>query len=225
METFLVDTVPQLLQNISFSTFLSVFVAGLLTSVSPCILAIVPVIIGYIGGYGQASRFKGFSLSLFFVLGMSITFAVLGILAVSVRNIFGALGMVWYLVAGGISVFMGLNLLKIWRMKLPGLKAAPPRLGGFRGLYRRVVFRNCGLTLCHSCSGGYTCHCGLNGNVSLGGGLLFLWIGTWYALNLGGNLYRIIKKHKTFQKYSQIVNYFSGTVLVLVGLYFIYLAT
>jgi cytochrome c-type biogenesis protein len=190
-------------------------------------LAIVPVIIGYIGGYGQASRFKGFSLSLFFVLGMSITFAVLGILAVSVRNIFGALGMVWYLVAGGISVFMGLNLLKIWRMKLPGLKAAPPRLGGFFGafivgLFFGIVASPCATPVLVA----ILAIVASTGNVSLGGGLLFFYgLGHGMPLILAGTFTGLLKSIKTFQKYSQIVNYFSGTVLVLVGLYFIYLAT
>jgi cytochrome c-type biogenesis protein len=66
MEAFLHETIPQLLQNISLITFMAVYVAGLLTSISPCTLAIIPVMIGYIGGYGHPSRFKGFFLSLLF---------------------------------------------------------------------------------------------------------------------------------------------------------------
>lgn len=54
------------------------FVAGLLASVSPCILPLVPLNVALIGAAG-ASRRESISLSLRFVLGASVALAVLGL--------------------------------------------------------------------------------------------------------------------------------------------------
>lgn len=227
METFLNETIPLLLQNISLVTFIAVYIAGLLTSISPCILAIIPVMIGYIGGYGHSSRFKGFFLSLFFVLGMSFTFAILGILAVAFRNIFGAVGMVWYFVIGGISILMGLNLFKVWQMRLPGIRIVPPRLGGFLGAFIvglcfGIVASPCATPVLVAILALVTS----SANIWLGGLLLFCYgLGHGMPLILAGTFTGFIKSLKAFQKNAQYINYFSGTVLILVGLYFIYLAS
>lgn len=227
MEAFLHETIPQLLQNISLITFMAVYVAGLLTSISPCTLAIIPVMIGYIGGYGHPSRFKGFFLSLFFVLGMSLTFALLGILAVGLRNIFGAVGMVWYFIIGGICILMGLNLLQVWQMRLPVLKIVPPRLGGYFGalvvgLFFGIVASPCATPVLVAILAMVTS----TANIFLGGLLLFFYgLGHGVPLILAGTFTGLLKSIKGCQKNAQYVSYVSGIILVLIGLYFIYLAS
>ena len=56
------------------------FLGGLVASISPCSLAMLPIIIGYIGGYSDAKPIKTFIQMLFFVFGTAIVFSVIGII-------------------------------------------------------------------------------------------------------------------------------------------------
>ncbi len=47
----------------------------LVSGLSPCTLPTVVFVAGYVGGYSQISRIRGFVISLAFVLGLSLTFA------------------------------------------------------------------------------------------------------------------------------------------------------
>lgn len=227
METFLNETIPYMLRDISLVTFIAVYLAGLLTSMSPCILSMIPVMVGYIGGFGQPSKIKGFFLALFFVLGMSVTFALLGIAAVVFSTIFGKVGTLWYLIIGGISILMGLNLWQVWQMRLPGLKIVPPRLGGFFGaflvgLFFGIVASPCATPVLVAILAMVTS----TSNTFLGGLLLFTYgLGHGMPLLLAGTFTGFVKGIKAFQKNAQYINYFSGTILMIIGLYFIYLAT
>lgn len=55
--------------------------AGILTSVTPCALTSVPLVIGYVGGTGQRDAKRAFKLSVVFSIGMAATFTILGTMA------------------------------------------------------------------------------------------------------------------------------------------------
>lgn len=52
-------------------------IAGVLTSVSPCSLSTIPLIIGYVGGTGN-DNLKSLQIIAGFACGMAITFTALG---------------------------------------------------------------------------------------------------------------------------------------------------
>ena len=56
------------------------FFGGLVASISPCSLAMLPIIIGYIGGYSKEKPLKTFLQMLFFVFGTAIVFSIIGII-------------------------------------------------------------------------------------------------------------------------------------------------
>ncbi len=61
-------------------TLMSFIGLGLLLAFTPCVLPMIPILSGIIIGHGtQLTTFKGFLLSLSYVLGMSLTYAVFGI--------------------------------------------------------------------------------------------------------------------------------------------------
>ena len=64
-------------------------IAGIITSVTPCALSNVPLIIGYVGGTGQKDTKKAFKLSVTFAVGTAITFTTLGIIASSAGKLIG----------------------------------------------------------------------------------------------------------------------------------------
>lgn len=88
----------------------SAFVAGALTSASPCVLAAVPITVGFVGSQAQNRR-EAMALSVTFVAGMTMAFAALGLAAARLGMFFGDLGGTWTMMVGAIVVVVGLWLL------------------------------------------------------------------------------------------------------------------
>lgn len=84
--------------------------AGVLTSVTPCSLSSVPLVVAYVGGTGRKDPKTAFRYSLVFALGTAITFTALGAAASLLGKLlnFGAGGW-WYLVLGGLMILMALQ--------------------------------------------------------------------------------------------------------------------
>ena len=62
--------------------------AGILTSFTPCVYPVIPITIGYIGTRAAESKGKGFLLSLSYVLGIAVTYSVLGGIAALTGKLF-----------------------------------------------------------------------------------------------------------------------------------------
>lgn len=103
--------------------FLAVFAAGILVSFTPCIYPIIPITIGVIGSSGAGSRFKGFILSFFYVLGIATMYAGLGAFAALTGRLFGEIGSSpWaYIVVANICIFLSLVLFEVIPFKIPGV--------------------------------------------------------------------------------------------------------
>ena len=84
--------------------------AGVLTSVTPCSLSTVPLVVAYVGGIGRKDPKIAFRYSLVFALGMAITFTALGATASLLGKLlnFGTSGW-WYLILGALMILMALQ--------------------------------------------------------------------------------------------------------------------
>ncbi|GAB4149336.1 MAG: cytochrome c biogenesis protein CcdA [Cyanobacteria bacterium J069] len=96
-----------------------IFGAGLLTSLTPCMLSMLPITIGYIGGYEAKSRWQAAAQSTWFSLGLATTLAALGIVAAIAGRIYGQVGLGLPIVVSVIAILMGLNLLEALPLRLP----------------------------------------------------------------------------------------------------------
>ncbi|QYO64488.1 cytochrome c biogenesis CcdA family protein [Leptolyngbya sp. 7M] len=65
-----------------------IFGAGLLTSLTPCMISMLPITIGYIGGYEAKTRWQAAIQSTWFALGLATTLAGLGIIAAIVGKVY-----------------------------------------------------------------------------------------------------------------------------------------
>jgi cytochrome c-type biogenesis protein len=84
--------------------------AGLLTSVTPCSLSSVPLVVAYVGGSGRKEPAAAFRFSVVFAFGMAVTFTALGAGASLLGKLlnFGTGGW-WYLALGGLMILMALQ--------------------------------------------------------------------------------------------------------------------
>ena len=96
-----------------FTVFL-VFSAGLLTSLGPCSLSLLPITIAYIGGTNK-NQFKLISFS----LGVVLSLVILGALSGFLGRIYGQIPSYYTSIVALIAIIMGLNLLGILKFQLP----------------------------------------------------------------------------------------------------------
>lgn len=77
------------------------FAGGVLTSASPCVLAAIPVAVGFVGGQAQQPA-RAWSMSVSFVLGMNVSLVLMGIAAARLGVLMGALPGPWHLAVGAV---------------------------------------------------------------------------------------------------------------------------
>ncbi|MGE5657971.1 MAG: cytochrome c biogenesis protein CcdA [Actinomycetota bacterium] len=105
--------------ELSWLSIVVIFLAGLLTSLTPCMLSMLPLTIGYIGGYEAKSRLQAAAQSTWFCLGLATTLAGLGILASYAGQVYGKIGFGLPIIVSIVAILMGLNLLEALPLQLP----------------------------------------------------------------------------------------------------------
>ena len=100
------------------STLAVVFAGGLLTSLGPCSLSLLPVTLAYLAGF-EAERQRPWQRSLAFAAGIVGALVILGLASGLLGRIYGQIpGLVPTAVAV-LALVMGLNLLGLLRIPLP----------------------------------------------------------------------------------------------------------
>jgi cytochrome c-type biogenesis protein len=101
----------------------TMFGAGLLTSLTPCIYPMIPITAGIISGTAgvNATRGRVVSLTLAYVAGLALLYALLGLLAGMTGTLFGTVSAnPWArLVTGNLLLLFGLGMLDVFRFGAP----------------------------------------------------------------------------------------------------------
>jgi cytochrome c-type biogenesis protein len=137
--TFL-DNIEQIVAVYPLLAFGAVFLAGVVSSASPCVLATIPLVVGFVGGYADGSRWKAFRYSLAFILGLSLTFTAFGAAAGLLGTMFGTVGGWWYIAAGIVALVMGGQMMGLYEIRLPIRRDYKPKRGGVIGSFLLGLF-------------------------------------------------------------------------------------
>jgi cytochrome c-type biogenesis protein len=113
------NLVANQLTHLTFVSVGVIFLTGLLTSLTPCMLSMLPITIGYIGGYETKNRLEAAAQSAWFSLGLATTLAALGIAAATLGKVYGQVGIGLPILVSAIAILMGLNLLEALPIQLP----------------------------------------------------------------------------------------------------------
>ncbi|WP_218082630.1 cytochrome c biogenesis CcdA family protein [Anthocerotibacter panamensis] len=136
-ERYLTDLVTSQLSQVTPLSVGIVFLAGLLTSFSPCILSMLPITIGYLAGKSKDTQTPRQNLlrALSFILGLALTLTTLGLVAGWIGTVYGKLplGGTFFVVMGLVAVYLGLVQLEVLQFRwpeIPGLAdyEPPPNL-------------------------------------------------------------------------------------------------
>jgi cytochrome c biogenesis protein CcdA len=108
------------------------FVGGALTAMNPCVLVMVPLLIGFIGGMDEdMTAWKSFLFTLVFILGFSVELAVLFTVGLAAAPFLQSEYMVY--VVAAICVLLGLHFMDLVHIPLPISQDKLPKFTGFLG--------------------------------------------------------------------------------------------
>jgi cytochrome c-type biogenesis protein len=219
--------IAQLIQHSPWLAIVAVFLGGVMTASNPCVLAMIPLMIGLVAGkQGTTSLKKTFFFSLFFVLGLAVTFTMLGLISALMGRMFGNIGRFWKYAVAAVCLVMGAHLLGIFKFNfaIPKLlgKIREGGLGAFLlGLLFGVVSTPCAVPVLAV----LLAFVANKGNVVYGGFLLFIYaLGHSLLILIAGTSMGAAKRlieSKGLNKASRILQKAAGIIIILIGIYFL----
>lgn len=117
---------------------LAALLGGLLTSASPCVLAAVPVAVGFVGGQAGSPR-RAWALSLGFVAGMNAALLAMGLLAARLCLLMGSLPGPWLVAVGALIIVMAVWMWRVQSSCAIGLPAVLQQRLARTGLWGAMV--------------------------------------------------------------------------------------
>jgi cytochrome c biogenesis protein CcdA len=205
-----------------------VFVGGLLTALNPCVLASIPLAIGFVGGYATG-RSKGYALllALFLFLGIAAAFTVLGVVASLAGTLFGTTSKFWPVLIVIVCLVMGSQILLFPNFEIPMPRGFTPKAGGILGAFllgalTGVIATPCAMPVLAV----VLTYVASKGNILYGGLLLFTYaLGHSVLVLAAGSSMGIAEamvNSKGLKRASVILKKASGVLLLLVAAYFLY---
>jgi cytochrome c-type biogenesis protein len=207
------------------------FLAGLASFLSPCVFALVPAYIGYLGGRtaasakgGKANQWIAFSHGLAFVLGFSLVFIALGVATSAIGSLLYD-ARVWLARIGGVVVIIfGLHMTGI--IRIPFLEydlrpqSAPDRKRGYLASFLMGIFFSAGWSPCVGPILGTILTLSLSGGSVLQGVILLSAYSLGLAIPFLVASLEIGLVTTALQRYGKVMHYVEvgmGVVLILVG--------
>lgn len=139
------NSVDSIFSGSLFLSFILIFAGGLALNLTPCVYPLIPITLGYFGGQSESKTSKLFLLSVLYVLGMAITYSLIGVITALSGSMFGAL-LQNPLVLIGIAlvlVSLSLSMFGLYEFQLPASWMA--KFGAARSGYFGALFM--GLTM------------------------------------------------------------------------------
>ncbi|GBO54688.1 hypothetical protein APA_2739 [Pseudanabaena sp. lw0831] len=195
------------------------FIGGLIASVSPCILAMLPINLIYIGTRNITSRRDAFIKAGLFVLGNVLVLGLFGLVSA-----FAAAVIVEYrghvnVVVGTIIFVMGLGLLGLIKIPLPNINVDGSNFGPFGvGLTFALVSSPCASPVLFA----VLAAAGASGSQVLGVATMASYaFGYTIIIFLASLLTGFAKQAKLLLQHSETIIKFGSVALIVAGIYYL----
>jgi cytochrome c-type biogenesis protein len=220
----LIGNIGDIVQTQGWLAFPACFFGGVVSSASPCVLAMIPLVIGYVGGYAEGSQKKAVQYSLMFVLGLTITFTILGIIAGVMGKLFGNVGSFWKYVLPLLAILLGLYLLGLLKFNIGmSQRYLPKRKALFGALLMGLLFGIIASPCATPILAVILTFAATKQNIAYSGGLLLSYaLGHWLLVLGAGISVGFAQKVLASKGVSNFSNYSKkagGVLLIGVGIY------
>jgi thiol:disulfide interchange protein DsbD len=121
-------------------SLLIVFLGGLALNLTPCVYPLIPITVGYFGGQAEGKTGRLFLLGILYVLGMALTYSIIGVITSLSGAVFGTLMQNPFVIIGIAVLFVVLSLSQfgVYEFKLPDswvAKAGGAKSGAFGAFF------------------------------------------------------------------------------------------
>ena len=226
METLL-SKLDAYIQGAPLLALPAAFLAGLLTSFTPCVYPLIPITIGIIGAKSSQTRRRGFLLSLVYVLGLSLVYAALGAVAALTGRLFGQIstGFWAYFIVGNLFFLFGLSMLDVFSLQLTFLQKFNPSARG-SGMLTAFIFGGVSALIAGPCTtpvlGTLLAFVASRQNVALGVSMLFLFaFGMGFLLIIVGTFTGLLSTIPRSGAWMVTIKKAFGFLMIGIGEYFI----
>ena len=212
-------------ESMKFIMYPASFIGGIISSISPCTLGILPLIIAYAGLDKNEGYLKVFLKLLSMILGVATIMTIAGVMSALGGRVFMALGgNYWIIFIGSLFIIFGLALLDIIQISYTNIvKKIPKAFKQHEYIFAFIigVIFALGATPCATpILAGILSYASITKNILYSAIMLFLFsLGQGVILILAGIFTSYITKLHKFDKITEIILKISGILMILCGLF------
>jgi cytochrome c-type biogenesis protein len=221
-------TVNQWMTSGTSFAALGCFLWGMISVLfSPCHLASIPLIVGYVGGQEKMVHPRQAGLySILFTSGLFISIAIIGILCAMLGRMLGDVGNYWQIPVGIILIWVALGMLGVEKCSMSGSLLYRINL---RGLFGAFVLGLAYGVLSGSCTFGFIAPilAIITIQEKIMTGVLFIvlfGLGHCLPIAIAGSFSAVVKKlleNSTWNGAGHWFRKIAGSIVALLGIYFI----
>lgn len=204
------------------------FLGGVVASLSPCGIGMLPVVVSYIGSSSEKRTSKNIIQIVFFILGLSVCLTAIGIVCALTGQIFDASKRVYFVLAlTSLILIFGLNLVGLLEINFPVLVKKFPQSEKHNFITYPLILGMVFALAASPCStpilAGIMAAASMSANIFYAALMLFLFsLGQGMIILVAGLFTSVLKNLSSFAKYTDLLTKLSGIILILFALFLYY---
>jgi len=204
------------------------FLGGVVSSLSPCGIGMLPIIVSYIGATPEQKTSKTLVQIISFIFGLALCLTVVGIVAALTGQVFGASDRSYFILFLSSLIFIfGMNLVGLIDINFPVLVKKFPQNNKTNAFFYPMILGCVFAFASTPCStpilAGIMATATMSTNIAYAALMLFLFsLGQGVIILVAGLFTSVLKNLSSFAKYSDILTKISGIILILFAIFLYY---
>lgn len=212
----------------SWFVLLLCYLGGLVASLSPCGIGVLPIVVSYIGGYSKEKTSTTFWQLISFLFGLSLVLTTVGIICALTGKVFGGgTNPYWIIFLASLIFLFGISLMGIVEINFPVLVQRFPQNTKHNTFTYPMLLGAVFALATSPCStpilAGIMATASLSSNIAYSATMLFLFsLGQGTIILLAGIFTSFVKNLRSFARFTEFLSKASGVILVLFAIFLYY---